>query len=84
MAKDASLGDDVEALAGVLYSIERPYAAVALGGEFDGRSFNSLMRLERFNEIPGLGRALKFTFTLYDSKGLIPGGRTFTHIVTLD
>jgi prepilin-type N-terminal cleavage/methylation domain-containing protein len=37
-----------------------------------------------FNEVPGLGRALKFTFTLYDSRGLIPNGRTFTHIVYLD
>jgi prepilin-type N-terminal cleavage/methylation domain-containing protein len=36
-----------------------------------------------FNEIPGLGRALKFTFTLYDSKGVIKEGRTFTHIVYL-
>lgn len=37
-----------------------------------------------FNKVPGLGRALKFTFTLYDSRGLIKGGRTFTHIVYLD
>jgi len=37
-----------------------------------------------FNKIPGLGRALKFTFTLYDSRGLIKSGRTFTHIVYLD
>ena len=37
-----------------------------------------------FNAIPGLGRALKFTFTLYDSKGIIEQGRTFTHIVYLD
>jgi prepilin-type N-terminal cleavage/methylation domain-containing protein len=37
-----------------------------------------------FNEIPGLGRALKFTFTLYDSKGVFKQGRTFTHIVYLD
>jgi hypothetical protein len=37
-----------------------------------------------FRQVPGLGRALKFTFTLYDSRGLIPGGRTFTHIVYLD
>ena len=37
-----------------------------------------------FNKIPGLGRALKFTFTLYDTRGLIKGGRTFTHIVYLD
>jgi hypothetical protein len=26
-------------------------------------------------------RALKFTFTIYDSKGVIKNGRTFTHIV---
>lgn len=36
-----------------------------------------------FDLIPGLGRALKFTFTLYDSKGVIKEGRTFTHIVYL-
>ncbi|MCU0916394.1 MAG: prepilin-type N-terminal cleavage/methylation domain-containing protein [Planctomycetes bacterium] len=28
--------------------------------------------------------ALRFTFTLHDSRGLIKGGRTFTHIVYLD
>jgi len=28
-------------------------------------------------------KALKFTFTLYDSKGTLKGGRTFTHIVYL-
>ncbi len=39
---------------------------------------------EHFGDIPGLGRALKFTFTLYDSKGIIERGRTFTHIVYLD
>lgn len=39
---------------------------------------------EHFNQIPGLGRALKFTFTLYDSRGIIKEGRTFTHIVYLD
>ena len=37
-----------------------------------------------FNFIPGLGRALKFTFTLYDSRGIIKNGMTFTHIVYLD
>ena len=36
-----------------------------------------------FDAIPGLGRALKFTFTLFDSKGIIKEGRTFTHIVYL-
>ncbi|MBP7050096.1 MAG: type II secretion system protein [Phycisphaerae bacterium] len=39
---------------------------------------------DHFNQIPGLGRALKFTFTLYDSRNLIKHGRTFTHIVYLD
>ena len=29
-------------------------------------------------------RAFKFTFTLYDSKGVLKKGRTFTHIVYLD
>ena len=29
-------------------------------------------------------RAFKFEFTLYDSKGMIRGGRTFSHIVLLD
>jgi prepilin-type N-terminal cleavage/methylation domain-containing protein len=34
--------------------------------------------------LPAQGRALKFTFTLYDSKGVLKTGRTFTHIVDLD
>jgi len=34
--------------------------------------------------IPGIGKMLKFTFTLYDSRGFFPEGRTFTHIVYLD
>ncbi len=29
-------------------------------------------------------RALRFTFTLHDSRGIFPNGRTFTHIVYLD
>lgn len=37
-----------------------------------------------FNSIPGLGRALKFTFTLYDSRGVFKEGKKFTHIVYLD
>ena len=37
-----------------------------------------------FRAIPGLGRALKFTFTLYDSRGVFKDGKTFTHIVYLD
>ncbi|MBE0536359.1 MAG: hypothetical protein IH624_11875 [Phycisphaerae bacterium] len=39
---------------------------------------------DNFNRIPGLGRALKFTFTLYDSRGVFKDGKTFTHIVYLD
>jgi prepilin-type N-terminal cleavage/methylation domain-containing protein len=39
---------------------------------------------EHFNSIYGLGRAMKFTFTLYDSKNIIKQGVTFTHIVYLD
>lgn len=33
--------------------------------------------------VTGLGRAVKFTFTLYDSRGFFRDGRTFTHIVYL-
>jgi prepilin-type N-terminal cleavage/methylation domain-containing protein len=43
-----------------------------------------LINETQFNRIPGLGRALKFSFTLYDSKGVIKKGLTFTHIVYLD
>ena len=39
---------------------------------------------DQFNNIKGLGRALKFTFKVYDSFGLIENGRTFTHMVFLD
>lgn len=44
----------------------------------------SLMDETNFNIIPGLGRALKFTFTLYDSRGIFEDGKIFTHIVYLD
>jgi len=65
---------------GVLYPYP-PYGGVAINninyprGQVDEAHFNA---------IPGLGRALKFTFTLFDSKGIIKEGRTFTHIVYLD
>jgi len=45
---------------------------------------NEQINRDNFNMIPGLGRALKFTFTLFDSKGIIKSGRTFTYIVNLD
>ncbi|MGE5297126.1 MAG: hypothetical protein ACM3VT_20065, partial [Solirubrobacterales bacterium] len=54
------------------------------GSSLDDPNFSGPMNRENFNRIPGLGRALKFTFTLYDSRRLIPNGRTFTHIVYLD
>jgi hypothetical protein len=56
---------------------------VLLGGVFANNAYRGLLNEEHFYEIPGLGRALKFTFTLYDSKGVIKEGRTFTHIVYL-
>ena len=31
-----------------------------------------------YNAVP---KALKFTFTLYDSKGILKNGRQFTHII---
>ncbi|HUW18545.1 MAG TPA: type II secretion system protein [Sedimentisphaerales bacterium] len=68
---------------GVFYPFP-PNGLVWLGGSFAGHQFCELLNEEHFNEIPGLGRALKFTFTLYDSKGVIKKGRTFTHIVYLD
>jgi prepilin-type N-terminal cleavage/methylation domain-containing protein len=72
-------------VAGVIYS-DPPDANVQLGGDWAVRHAEivELLNEEHFNEIPGLGRALKFTFTLYDSKGIIREGRTFTHIVYLD
>jgi prepilin-type N-terminal cleavage/methylation domain-containing protein len=84
---------DPEHVPGVLYPYP-PFGAAILGGQFEcdlgtvaGQQkflqLQSLLNQQHFNEIPGLGRALKFTFTLYDSKGIIEGGRTFTHIVYL-
>ena len=61
-----------------------PYGFVSLGGGFVNNLYRGRLNEENFHLIPGLGRALKFTFTLYDSKGVIKGGRTFTHIVYLN
>ncbi len=60
-----------------------PRGPVILGKDAQ-EAYTGQMDEEHFNVIPGLGRALKFTFTLYDSRGLIKNGRTFTHIVYLD
>jgi prepilin-type N-terminal cleavage/methylation domain-containing protein len=67
---------------GVLYPYP-PYGMVSLGGGFTGNLFRESLNEAKFDSIPGLGRALKFTFTLYDSKGVFKQGRTFTHIVYL-
>ncbi len=79
---------DSKDVPGVLYPYRivpsMPYGWVGLGGTFSGNSYQELLNESSFNLIPGLGRALKFTFTLYDSKGVIKQGRTFTHIVYLD
>jgi hypothetical protein len=78
---------DPDHVPGVLY----PWRAAPGGGyggvNIKGISYGGpLEPLDEtdFNSVPGLGRALKFTFTLFDSKGVIKQGRTFTHIVYLD
>ncbi len=68
-----------DAMAYVYWS--SPNATIHLGGEFNGQQALGPVSL---NRVPGLGRALKFTFTLYDSRGLVKGGRTYSHIIYLD
>jgi four helix bundle protein len=71
-------GIDLVNVPGVLYtSLKR--AVVINNIDYDAQ----LLDEAHFDAIPGLGRAFKFTFTLYDSKGIIKNGRTFTHIVFL-
>jgi prepilin-type N-terminal cleavage/methylation domain-containing protein len=86
---DFYIGDpDPDHVPGVLY----PYRPAPPGPDYGGVAINWAgftypswkLNETYFNEIPGLGRALKFTFTLFDSKGVIKQGRTFTHIVYLD
>jgi len=71
--------NDPNAVPGVLYPYP-PYGGVSINNINYPRE---QVDKAHFETIPGLGRALKFTFTLYDSKGIIKGGRTFTHIVYL-
>jgi hypothetical protein len=63
-----------------------PYGYVRLEGAYDEVFLNRTNPTNPLltKDVPGLGRALRFTFTLYDSKGLIPEGMTFSHIVYLD
>ena len=76
---------------GIIY----PYRKDEIGDEFGGvylgddkpgyQAYPPKMVTEaNFNKIPGFGRAFKFTFTLYDSKGILKDGRTCTYIVYLD
>jgi len=70
---------DSEDVPGVLYPYP-PYGGVNIRDiNYDPNEIDRA----HFDAIPGLGRALKFTFMLYDSKGIIEKGRTFTHIVYL-
>jgi hypothetical protein len=71
---------DPENVPGVLYPYP-PYGGVSINNIDYPRD---QVDEAHFNAIPGLGRALKFTFTLYDSKGIIKNGMIFTHIVYLD
>lgn len=54
------------------------------GDNWPAPAYSGPFNENTFNHIPGLGRAFKFTFTIYDSKGIFPDGKTFTHIVYLD
>ncbi len=94
MAEPSGGGLDPEAVPGVLYPF-LPYGEAVPGVLYPGPPYGgvkirkidyprSQVNRTNFNKIPGLGRALKFTFTLYDSKGILKEGRTFTHIVYLD
>jgi prepilin-type N-terminal cleavage/methylation domain-containing protein len=71
--------NDPNRVPGVLYPYP-PYGLVNM----NNINYRGQMDEAHFNAIPGLGRALKFTFTLFDSKGIIKKGMTFTHIVYLD
>ncbi|MCK5565175.1 MAG: type II secretion system protein [Planctomycetes bacterium] len=53
-------------------------------GTYNWRLYLGPINEPNFNSIPGLGRAFKFTFTIYDSKGVFPDGKVFSHIVYLD
>ena len=70
---------DVVNIPGVLY----PDGTSIISGPLAGYPAGSINEAN-FNSIPGLGRAFKFTFTLYDSRGVFKKGKTFTHIVHLD
>ncbi|MHC4675460.1 MAG: hypothetical protein ACYTBZ_23490, partial [Planctomycetota bacterium] len=83
---DPTTLDPERRVPGLLYHPRYGYGFVILGGHLGANTdiyYRERLNEERFDDIPGLGRALKFTFTLYDSRGIIENGRTFTHIVYL-
>ena len=70
---------------GILYPAAYGWHVTGPDETIPGSQYPPLLLNEaNFNNIPGLGRALKFTFTLYDSRGIFKDGKTFTHIVYLD
>jgi hypothetical protein len=80
---------DSQNVPGILYPYRDlptgPYGAVIFGlGSAILPYPQPLIDEANFNSIPGLGRALKFSFTLYDSRGVFKEGKKFTHIVYLD
>jgi prepilin-type N-terminal cleavage/methylation domain-containing protein len=82
---DFYVGDpDPDRVPGVLYPWRLAPGGAYGGVNIKGIGYGGPLDETDFNRIPGLGRALKFTFTLFDSKGVIKQGRTFTHIVHLD
>jgi prepilin-type N-terminal cleavage/methylation domain-containing protein len=62
------------------------YPEFKVWGLVFGRYFNMAggVNLANWAGLPTLPRALKFTFTLYDSLGIYEDGKRFTHIVYLD
>ena len=72
--------DDPESVPGVLYPYPPNGIVVMNNITYPQEQVDEA----HFNSIPGLGRALKFTFSLFDSNGIIKEGRTFSHIVYLD
>ena len=69
---DGDYSDSDFNLAGGLIDTENLPGLYWAPGLYPGQTFETLV-----------GPALKFTFTLYDSKGVFKDGKTFTHIIRL-
>lgn len=80
------VGVDAEEVPGIIYPQKLYSIGPGVPDDPDDdiiREVNDMIQAN-FNNIPGFGRAFKFTFTLYDSKQIFPEGKTFTHIVYLN